>query len=179
MNHFQLHPFPTTDPLPAIEITGTIARQRQILTIEYRLQGDLAAIAIPPLAVAPSRQDRLWEATCCELFLGIPGECRYWEFNFAPTGNWQIYQLEDYRQGLRPELAVADLPLTIELQPQLCSLALAFDLSKIIAIDRSIEVAVTAVIQPHQGEISYWALTHTGSVADFHRRDSFALRLDV
>jgi hypothetical protein len=40
-----------------------------------------------------------------------------------------------------------------------------------------LEISLTAVIdQVGQGG-SYWALAHTGAEPDFHRRDSFRLRL--
>ncbi len=184
MKEFILKPFADSNSLADIELTGTIDRivdnmrsleQPPVLRIEYRLSGDLKAIAIPPPAAVPSRRDKLWEATCFELFLGIPGERSYWEFNLSPTGDWNIFYLEDYRQGLREEFAVTSLPLQIDRQPNLLSLSLELDLSKIIAVARSIEVAVTTVIAPQQGEISYWAVTHCGAAADFHLRDSFTI----
>jgi hypothetical protein len=40
-----------------------------------------------------------------------------------------------------------------------------------------LDVAICAVIQFKQGQISYWALNHSGAEADFHRRDGFVLGL--
>jgi hypothetical protein len=139
------------------------------------VSGDLDAIEIAT-PVEPSRKDKLWEATCFEFFLGIPGDRNYWEFNLAPSGDWNIFQLDDYRQGLREELTFTTLPFAIDRQPNLLSLAIEIDLSKII--DRAvtaIEVSVTTVIKPCQGEISYWAISHCGKEADFHLRESFAI----
>jgi hypothetical protein len=182
MAKFQLHPFPSNDLLlPAIEIFGQIDRQNELLSIEYQLSGDLDAIAIATPTV-PARTDKLWEATCFEFFLGIPGARNYWEFNLSPSGDWNIFQLDDYRQGLREELAVTALPFEIERQPNLLSLSLEFDLSKIIdlsllAVVPAIEVSVTTVIKPCHGEVSYWAISHCGKDADFHLRESFAIGL--
>lgn len=177
MINFQLQPFPTTDSLPEIEMIGSIDRSNEILSIEYQLSGDLAAVEITDLAATPTRKFALWEHTCFEFFLGVPGAREYWEFNLAPSGDWNVFHLDDYRQGLRDELAFTCLPVKIDLRPHLLSLRLEFDLGKIIPITQQIEVSITAVIEPIQCEISYWAVNHSGSAADFHRRDSFIIKI--
>ncbi len=176
MIDFTLHPFPDNRTLPAIEIDGKIDRDGGKLSIEYHLTGDLTQVEIPPPA-SPNRKFELWEATCFEFFLGIPGDRSYWEFNLSPAGDWNIFQLDDYRQGLRDELAFTSLPFTVEQQVNSLLLALEFDLSQIVAVDQSIAVSVTTVIKSIGGEISYWAVNHCGSEADFHRRDSFTVKM--
>jgi hypothetical protein len=37
--------------------------------------------------------------------------------------------------------------------------------------------AVSAVIEQHDGAISYWALAHPAGKPDFHHRDGFVLKL--
>ncbi len=177
MSNFTLVPFPTTQTLPQIEINGNIDRVDDRFAIEYRLQGNLDEIAIPSLNSSPSRQLDLWLATCFEFFIGIPGDRHYWEFNLAPSGDWNVFYLDDYRQGLRLATQFLDLPLSIDRQAHTLVIKLAFNLSKIIPPDRPVEIAVTTVIESTQGEMSYWALTHAGTDADFHLRDSFALRI--
>lgn len=177
MSNFTLVPFPTTQPLPQIAINGNIDRVSDRLAISYRLQGDLAAVVIPSANSSPSRQLDLWEATCFEFFIGIPGDRQYWEFNLAPSGDWNVFHLDDYRQGLRLVPEFLDLPLSIDRQADSLEIELAFNLSKIIPPDCVVEIAVTTVIKSTQGKMSYWALTHTGTDADFHVRDSFVLRI--
>jgi hypothetical protein len=176
MSTFSLQPFPDDRLLPTVEINGKIDRNGGILSIEYQLIGDLTQVEIPPPA-SPIRKFELWEATCFEFFLGIPGDRDYWEFNLSPAGDWNIFHLDDYRQGLRNELAFTSLPFTVEQNANSLVLALEFDLSKIISVNQSIEISVTTVIKSIGGEISYWAVTHCGSEADFHRRDSFAIKM--
>lgn len=177
MSNFTLVPFPTNQTLPQIEINGNIDRVAERFAIEYRLQGALTEVAIPRPNSSPSRQLDLWEATCFEFFIGIPGERCYWEFNLAPSGDWNVFYLDDYRQGLRLAPEFLELPLSIDRQAHNLVIKLAFDLSKIIPPDRDVEIAVTTVIKSTQGEMSYWALTHAGTEADFHLRDSFVLRI--
>ena len=47
----------------------------------------------------------------------------------------------------------------------------------IVAADRAIEVGIAAVIELAGGGLTYWALTHPGPEADFHRRESFRVEL--
>jgi hypothetical protein len=177
MNEFKLVPFQTQDLLPNIELSGRIDRQNELLSIEYQLQGDLDAIAIDPVNNTPSRKIELWTATCVEFFIGIPGKSDYWEFNLSPSGDWNVFHLDDYRQGLQNELAFITLPFTIDRQANSLLLTLTLDLSNIIPTEREIEISVTTVIESRQHQISYWALTHTGTEADFHRRDSFIIKI--
>jgi hypothetical protein len=185
MNKFTLVPFHTEISLPQIELSGWIDRHDEWLSIEYQLQGDLNSIAIDPLIISPSRQPELWQETCFEFFIGVPGDRNYWEFNLSPSGEWNVFHLDDYRQGLREEAAFSSLPFTVERRENSLLLRLKFDVSKIISlaqpletiIERDLEISVTAVIKSTQDEVSYWALTHIGKEADFHLRDSFILKL--
>ncbi len=176
MSNFSLIPF-ASDALPQIEIVGNIDRADNILSIEYQLLGDLDSVAIASPAVAPSRKFALWEATCFEFFIGVLGDRNYWEFNLSPSGDWNVFHLDDYRQGLRDETAFTTLPFDVDRSANSLTLKLEFALSQIISIDRQIEVSITTVIRSNQDEISYWALTHIGEEADFHLRDSFVIKL--
>ncbi len=175
--NFALQPFPTTSKLPQIEINGRVNRKDQMLSIEYQLFGDLNAISIAPLANVPSRQFQLWEATCFEFFIGIPGDRNYWEFNLAPSGDWAVFALDDYRQGLRDELAFTSLPFQVDRYPNYITLSLEFDLSELILAEQDLELSVTTVVKSSQGELSYWAIAHSDKEADFHLRDSFLIKL--
>ncbi|MCY7335533.1 MAG: DOMON-like domain-containing protein [Chamaesiphon sp.] len=176
MSNFSLIPF-ASDALPIIEIVGSIDRVDNILSIEYQLLGDLDSVAIASPAVAPSRKFELWEATCFEFFFGVLGDRNYWEFNLSPSGDWNVFHLDSYRQGLRNEIAFTTLPFDLDRSANSLKLKLGFDLSQIISIDRQLEVSVTTVIRSTQDELSYWALTHCGEEADFHLRDSFVIKL--
>jgi hypothetical protein len=173
---FTLQPF-TPLPESQFSVTGEIGRISNQLTVSYRLAGDLSPVRIPQLVDSPQRRAELWEATCFELFLAPHNEQYYWEFNLAPSGDWNLWRLESYRQGLREELLVPELPPVIQQTPGLVSLDLQLNLDPLIALDRSLAIAVTTVIQQHSGAYSYWALQHTGAEADFHRRADFAIAL--
>ncbi|MCU0532495.1 MAG: DOMON-like domain-containing protein [Hydrococcus sp. Prado102] len=175
-DHFSLQPFDSIHPLD-LKIDGSISRNENTLFVSYTLFGDLSKIVIPATVNLPIRKHELWEETCFEFFLGIKNLTRYWEFNLSPAGHWNIYRFDDYRQGMQEEMAMMSLPFSVQNQSEALLLILELDLDKFISVDTLLDVAITTVIKSQEGNISYWALTHTGSQADFHRRDSFIIDL--
>ena len=174
---FSLKPFPSAYLLPHQKITGNIRRCSKTLTISYVFLGPLREVMIPAPADIPARKNALWEETCFEFFLGLKNSEQYWEFNLSPAGHWNVYRFKSYRQGMQEEAAFTLLPFSVERQPDALRLSLELDLGKIILTDQKLKVAISAVIKSLNGELTYWALTHKGPEADFHRRDSFILEL--
>ena len=183
---FSLISFPSFQPETELEpiqvgITGTIGRDSigqhsRRLKIHYSLLGDLTQIVIPD-PEAPTRQDDLWQTTCFEFFLGIQNSPSYWEFNLSPAGPWNVYRFDDYRQGMQEEPAFTALLFQVRRQRNILDLTLELDLSAISAVDQILDVAIATVIQHTDGRITYWAIAHPGPQADFHRRDSFLIKV--
>ncbi|OUC15704.1 MAG: hypothetical protein B0A82_05400 [Alkalinema sp. CACIAM 70d] len=187
MQSFTLQPFtsPKTPPVPqTLQLTGTIDRRENFLTVHYRLQGlqnaqDLCdSLTIAPPAKIPERRDNLWETTCFEFFLGLQNSPQYWEFNLSPAGHWNVYRFTDYRQGMEPETQITSLPFQVNQQNHQLDLMIEFNLASIISATQWLEVGITTVVQDCAGTVTYWALTHPGDQADFHRRDSFIVPLE-
>ena len=177
MKSFSLVPFPSKIKIdPTIKITGKIARHNNLLSLEYRLDGT-AKIIIPSQEAFPTRQYNLWSHTCFEFFLGLKDSPKYWEFNLAPAGNWNVFYLSNYRQDLAQELAFETLPFAVLPQQDSLQLDLKLDLSNIVTAQQCLEVGITTVIEDQQQQLSYWALNHPGQQADFHCRDSFLIDL--
>jgi hypothetical protein len=174
---FSLIPFPSSGLLPPVTITGTISRRSNILSIGYALLCPPAALAIPAPADVPARRNGLWEETCFELFLGVKNSDHYWEVNLSPSGHWNVYRFTSYRQGMEEEPAFASLPFDVHMHPDTLRLSLELNLDEIIQAGQALQVGVSAVIKTIDGRITYWALTHPGPQADFHRRDSFVVEL--
>jgi hypothetical protein len=174
-----LKPFPSDRSVPPIELSANVHRDRDILSIEYQLRGDLNTLIIPAQTATPTRKSFLWENTCFEFFVGVPGSSDYWEFNLSPTGDWNIFHLDSYRQGLREELAFTSLEFDVSMTQNLLLLKLVVNLESIIPAQRDLEISVTTVIESQLGEISYWAINHSGEIADFHLRDSFTIEISA
>lgn len=174
---FKMQPFPSAKPIPDLKIAGNIARQGNQFTIQYALLGDVKEVAFAAASDTPARKHELWKDTCLEFFVGIKNSDQYWEFNLSPAGDWNVYRFNAYRQGMQEETAFTALPFSIQHLSDGLAIALDLDLDRIVPANQAIEVGITTVIKHRDGEVSYWALTHQGSEADFHRRDSFIIAL--
>ncbi len=173
-SNFSLIPF-SANTAPNIEITGNISRQRNQLNIQY-LVSNLAAIVMPISKANPTRQNNLWEHTCFEFFLGLKDTDKYWEFNLSPSGDWNVFRFLKYRHNIAEETIFNSLLFNLQ-QVNILELALEIDLDKIIDPKQDLEVGITAVIKNQDAQLSYWALNHPASKADFHNRASFAIDL--
>ncbi|MDQ8028865.1 MAG: DOMON-like domain-containing protein [Brevundimonas sp.] len=122
------------------------------------------------------RLDELWRHTCCEAF--IKAGTGYYEFNFAPGGDWQAYHFTGYREGMsRP-----DLPTPIvsaHRHGDLWQLQAYVDPGGLPGLQDGapLVMGASAVIETKAGDISYWALAHPSDKPDFHHPDSFVLEL--
>ena len=174
---FVLLPFAPTGRPADITIGGTIARRADILAIRYALRGRLAELLIPGPAEIPVRRHGLWEATCFEFFLGVKDSPRYWEFNLSPAGHWNVYRFAGYRQGMAEETAFTSLAFSVRRRPDSVGVALDLEIGRVVAAAQPLAVALAAVIKFRDQGLTYWALTHPGAQADFHRRDSFQVEL--
>jgi hypothetical protein len=174
---FSLQPFSPFGPPLTIKIAGHIIRRPRQLAIHYDLRGDLAGLMIPAPAALPARRAGLWEETCCEFFLGVKDSAEYWEFNLSPAGHWNVYRFTGYRQGMIEETALTSLPISVQRGSDTLRLALEVDVGRIVPADQPLIVGITAVVKLAGGGLTYWALTHPGPRADFHRRDSFLVEL--
>ena len=149
------------------------------MEVRYAIAGRLEQVRVPEPR-PPRPADRLWEHTCCEMFLRRSGATAYHELNFAPSGEWAAYAFERYRHGaqtaidaLDPEVSVRRVRGTLELSARmrLDRLSPAYSSAKLA-------IALAAVIEDEDGALSYWALVHPPGKPEFHHSHAFALELD-
>lgn len=191
------HPDTPCGPLDGIEVE--LARLDPLtLDIRYVLRGTVGQIRLE----APEG-DELWRHTCFEAFLRVDGEESYLEYNVAPSGHWNAYRFEGYRdgRGTAGDAALARLevdrrrnPFSAEERARLeqsgidsmerfgpayfsarAKLTLPHSLS--LSLDRPWHIGVSTVVEERNGRISYWALAHPPGDPDFHHPSCFALQL--
>ena len=139
--------------------------------MSYVLEGEIERLRIPPPR-PPRSADRLWQHTCCEIFIAREGAAGYQELNFSPSGEWAAYSFRGYREGgARGEVVPA---IEVSQGPQRLELSASIPLEE----DGKLRIALSAVVEEEDGRLSYWALRHAPGKPDFHHPDAFALELD-
>ena len=172
---FSLTNFNSNNTFP-IKIDGAISRFNNQLNIKYVLS-NLATIIIPQTNKISLRRYNLWEHTCFEFFLRIKDTTKYWEFNLAPSGNWNVFRFLNYRLNIAEEKAFEALPFDVSQDAKFITVEVNVDLNKIVTANQDLEVAISTVVENQDRELSYWALTHPKSEADFHHQDSFIINV--
>lgn len=142
----------------------------------FRLEGDVSGLRVPA-PQPPAAADDLWKHTCVEVFVGVPGEEAYREFNFSPSGQWAAYAFSAYR--------VRDAANDPRITPQIVFQQEANGLGLDVVLPAaalppcepgtSLPVGVSAVVETADGGLAYWALHHASPMPDFHQRGSFAM----
>lgn len=174
---FALQPFPAGAGLPAVAISGALERRGTFFAITFAISGQLQEVLLPLPTPNPARRWLLWEATCCEFFLAVPGAEDYWEVNLSPAGHWNVFHLAGYRRGIQEEVAISLPALTVRRYREKITVSLAVDLAAILPADKPWEVAISCVLQDAQGQLSYWALNHPAGQPDFHHPASFIITI--
>ncbi len=173
-------------PPASLQLRCRVERQGRHLQLHYRLDDPEALVRLPPPSPSPRRRDGLWEHTCLECFLALPGRDPYWEVNLSPSGDWALYSLSGYRANLTAVAGPQALQLNalpgsgageLQLQARLDLAALLTPGAAEACAMGPVELGITAVIELRSGETLYWALAHSGPQPDFHRRADFRLRL--
>lgn len=99
-----LHPFEPQPWLAGSELKAAAQWRQGRLEASFALHTPAESLVRPQACAQVQRRDELWQSTCFEAFFAEPGQERYWEINLAPNGHWNVYRLDRYRQGLRPNL---------------------------------------------------------------------------
>lgn len=146
---------------------------------EFRVdESRLGRLAIPALQ-PPGPADGLWQHTCFEAFLGVPGEAQYREYNFSPSGQWAVYAFRAWRErdadfspATAPEITCTQESGTLVLEAYVPP-----ELLPTVPPGTDLQVSLAAVIERKDGQLEYWALRHVAAQPDFHARDTFVLTL--
>lgn len=174
---FNLLPFDHLWREADIRIAVRIDPLPEAVSVHYRLTGPLQRLELPAAADVPTRKDDLWQNTCFECFIRRQGEAGYREFNFSPSGDWNIYRFTGYREGMTPEQAVARLPMKMQQDPQMFELTTVIDRVTLGLQDHPLQMAVCAVTRTRNGDVGYWAVHHPVARPDFHHPSGFAIQI--
>ncbi len=152
-----------------------------VLHLDFVLKADLREILLPEKFEGAERTDNLWEHTCFEAFISLESGPEYLEVNLAPSGQWNIYEFSSYRASRIEAEQVNCKPLILKAKTNF-NIQTEIDLSQVAWIKNSkknmdLQIGLTGVIELKNHVKSYCALTHKSDKPDFHRKESFILRL--
>ena len=176
----KLHPFPdgTENLWSKLELTAEIQRTSTQLNLFYELKGQVSEIIFPDSASTQNlRRDNLWETTCFECFLGEVNSAEYWEINLAPSQSWNVYRFSEYRKGMTTEDRIKTLQSRSERSHSKFTLECCLPLESLVLESRQLELSLTTVLQKQNGEMGFWAVSHSAHQADFHQRQSFIIKI--
>ncbi len=170
------HPHTPAAPVEYVEVAATLSSDGALWLRYYvEVAEELLVTGFP---APPNRADGLWQTTCFEAFISVPGDKAYLEFNFAPSSEWAAYHFTDYREGM------ANIELVTSPQIGLDTGASHFALEAEVMMPaawtgRTLKIALSAVLETSGGAKSYWGLKHPKGAPDFHHRDCFTVKLSA
>ncbi|MFN3863505.1 MAG: hypothetical protein ACK4RT_04400 [Erythrobacter sp.] len=160
MHPLMLHQVCALGPIRAV--TAAVTATPQGCEAEFRLDGDVAAIILPPPA-ASARRDNLWQTTCFEIFWQPLGGTCYREFNLSPSGRWAAYDFDSFREGMR------DAPVdAIAIACSHDDKGLVLKASIAAALPCPAQVALNAIVEHPDGAKQFWALGFAPGRPEFH-----------
>jgi hypothetical protein len=170
----KVHPETPCEAVSQIEVDAQRCRDGR-LQLNYLTTGGTGLVAMPQRQ-GPERADELWKHTCFEVFVQVPPDPAYLEFNLSPSEQWAGYLFSGYRQGMTAaDISPPSIAMSAGGQGSF-ELSTSVDLSA-LPNDRPWRIGLSAVIEEQGGGVSYWALQHPLGKPDFHHQDCFALEL--
>jgi hypothetical protein len=172
------HPSTPSDAVRRIEAAAGRTAEG-MLAVDYSIEADLTRLRVPA-PTAPRIVYGLWEHTCAEAFVAVEGQSSYHEFNLSPSGEWAAFSFARYREGTPIEDPQLAPRISMETNPGLLRLSARISLKLLSPAHQpaALRVALAAVIEQSDAQLSYWALHHPPGRADFHHPSAFVLHLD-
>jgi hypothetical protein len=168
------HPAYPSDAVSAISFA--MARRDNGAVLRYEVRGNIDQIKRSK-ASGGVRRDGLWQTTCFEVFLQIPGAASYAELNFAANGDWAAYGFSGYRADMA---AITYAPPVIQTEIDGDRLRVEVGL-KALPVNPGaggLRLGPAVIIETLAGTKSYWALHHPPEQPDFHQIQNFQIELD-
>jgi hypothetical protein len=134
------------------------------LRLRWRIEG--AERVVFPSFAGKGRADGLWQATCFEFFLQLPGSEGYTELNLSPSERWAAYDFTSYRAGVSEHPLPHEPTCTVRVGQSMAIFDAAVPIAGLPPLPW--RYGLSAVIEEEGGNLSYWAIAHPEGKPDFH-----------
>lgn len=155
---------PDFPPASVRQIIARLTPDGDWLRLRWRIEG--AQRLVVQSFAGKGRADGLWQTTCFELFLQLPGEQGYSELNLSPSERWNAYDFTAYRSGMSERAFPREPSCAMRKGDAIAIFDAAVPASALPS--PSWRYAMTAVIEEEGGVKSFWALRHPPGQPDFH-----------
>ena len=157
-----------------------VRRSAAELELTFQLDADLSLIRLSATS-GSADATRLWQHTCFEAFVMVEGQYGYHEFNFAPSQEWRVYAFRGYRNSTPLTNVIQTPRIVVRTQAHWFELETHILLADLSAVHSGapLRLALSAVIESDNGQLSFWALHHPSEKPDFHHPEAFGLRLEA
>lgn len=137
----------------------------------------------------------LWQNTCCELFVSSADDSGYLELNLSPSGDWNCFEFDDYRTGMRESSDFTPSATgTVSTSPATRGIDVVFELNSGRLMSAPVLKAGVAVVirtqhgtldrqqpgadEPGEPDLYYYSLQPSTLKPDFHARAGFQITLE-
>jgi hypothetical protein len=151
-----------------------------VLKVAFELTGDLEKVLTSSPQEIPARVIGLWESTCFEMFIKNKNSEEYFEFNCSSANNWNVFYFQKQKAALKEFLPIASLASSSVQNKGSLRVSFWIDLERFPTSfwkDGQMNLGLTTVLESDSGELSYWALRHIDTRANFHMEKSFIYQL--
>jgi len=142
------------------------------VSIEYYISGKIDTIQIPEIQKTPQRKDFLWQNTCFEFFIADAKKTNYYEINISPSGDWNFFEMDDYRVGKRESNLINDIKIDFNKNTKIIKLIANITFQKVFFTPDTL-INISSVIINLKNETSYWSINHKNTKPDFHFKNNF------
>lgn len=162
------------------EVSLNLKTDQQYLTLTYKVSGDIDSLSLPPIEGNPSRRIGLWETTCFEFFIKNSSSDDYFEFNFSPSTQWNVFifhqirgPLAEWETNEAPLFSLNDSPDSLQYEVKLPWSLFPEGFIE----ERMMLFSPTTILNLNNGQKYHFANIHPDGKLDFHRYESFTEKL--
>ena len=168
----------------------TLRVQEHILQLHYHLVGKIDKLELNQKQSSNidshgnhegERKIGLWERSCFEFFLKNKDKNEYFEFNFAPSGDWNCFYFPNRTQDLSEFTRIKRIPISVGHESiagndefHLTALINLNHLGRYFYQEKQMRANLACILlNPNNGQKHHWALAHQQKRPNFHDFNSF------
>ena len=166
---FALTEFPESNLTTTVDVLFKLSNAG--INFVYTITGDLSDVNFP-LYKKERRENNLWENSCFEFFIAEKQTTEYREFNFSPSGKWNVYSFDSHRKNMKEEEKVKNVKIRTEREKNKFVLFAYVDF-RLAKPASNYEFQLATILKTKDGIRHFFAIDNSSEQPDFHNRKFF------